>query len=50
MLGARRVIPVLYAPGDPAPSELIRALADRGSAIEVITLEFGKTWTQPSGI
>jgi L-ascorbate metabolism protein UlaG (beta-lactamase superfamily) len=45
-LGARRVIPVHYAPGDPAPAELTQALADRGSDIEVITLEFGQTWTQ----
>ena len=42
-LGARRVIPVHYAPGDPAPAELTQALADRGSDIEVITLEFGQT-------
>ena len=46
-LGAPRVIPVHYPPGDPAPSELISALAARGSGIEVITLEFGQTWTQP---
>jgi L-ascorbate metabolism protein UlaG (beta-lactamase superfamily) len=45
-LGAHRVIPVHYAPGDPAPAELTQALADRGSDIEVITLEFGQTWTQ----
>jgi L-ascorbate metabolism protein UlaG (beta-lactamase superfamily) len=46
-LGAPRVIPVHYPPGDPAPSELISALAARGSGIEVTTLEFGQTWTQP---
>jgi L-ascorbate metabolism protein UlaG (beta-lactamase superfamily) len=46
-LGAPRVIPVHYSPGDPNPGELTRALAGRGSGIEVITLEFGDTWTQP---
>lgn len=46
-LGVSRVIPVHYPPGDPAPGELARALADRGSSIEVTVLEFGQTWTQP---
>jgi len=46
-LGATRVIPVHYSPGDPNPADLTRALAGRGSGIEVITLEFGQTWTQP---
>lgn len=31
------------------PGELIRAIAARGCDIEVITLELGRTWTQPSG-
>jgi hypothetical protein len=32
-----------------APGELIRAIAAPGCDIEVITLEFGRTWTKPSG-
>jgi L-ascorbate metabolism protein UlaG (beta-lactamase superfamily) len=48
-LGVSRLIPVHYPPGDPAPGELISAIASRGCDIEVITLEFGQTWTQPSG-
>jgi L-ascorbate metabolism protein UlaG (beta-lactamase superfamily) len=35
-LGVSRVIPVHYAPGDPAPGELVREIAARGSVIEVI--------------
>jgi hypothetical protein len=34
-------------PGGPAPGELTSAIAARGCDIEVITLEFGQTWTQP---
>lgn len=48
-LGVSRVIPVHYPPGDPAPGELTSAIAARGCDIEVITLEFGQTWTQPVG-
>ncbi len=38
--------PVHYPTG---PGELIRAIAARGCDIDVITLGFGRTWTQPSG-
>lgn len=48
-LGASEVIPVHYAPGDSAPDELARELNARGSAIKVIALEFGQTWTQTPG-
>jgi L-ascorbate metabolism protein UlaG (beta-lactamase superfamily) len=48
-LGASEVIPGHYAPGDPAPDELARELNARGSAIKVIALEFGQTWTQTPG-
>jgi hypothetical protein len=33
-------------PGGGAPDELRRELANRESSIEVVTLEFGDTWTQ----
>jgi L-ascorbate metabolism protein UlaG (beta-lactamase superfamily) len=46
-LGAPLVIPVHYAPGDPAPAEFARAVAERGGGIEIVQLEFGQTWTQP---
>jgi L-ascorbate metabolism protein UlaG (beta-lactamase superfamily) len=46
-LGVSHVIPMHYAPGDPAPDELARQIDARGSAIKVIALEFGQTWTQP---
>jgi L-ascorbate metabolism protein UlaG (beta-lactamase superfamily) len=48
-LGASEVIPVHYAPGDPAPEELARQINARGAAIKVIALDFGQTWTQTSG-
>lgn len=44
-LGVSTVIPVHYAPGDPAPAQLA---ADLGDAAQVAALEFGETWTAPS--
>ena len=48
-LGVSHVLPVHYAPGDPAPDHLRHKLAQRGSDIDVATLEFGDTWTEPCG-
>jgi L-ascorbate metabolism protein UlaG (beta-lactamase superfamily) len=45
-LGVSHVIPLHYPPGDSAPEDLRRELAARGSRVEVVTLEFGETWTQ----
>jgi L-ascorbate metabolism protein UlaG (beta-lactamase superfamily) len=45
-LGVAHVIPVHYPPGGAAPDELRRELANRESPVEVVTLEFGDTWTQ----
>jgi acetyl esterase/lipase/L-ascorbate metabolism protein UlaG (beta-lactamase superfamily) len=44
-LGVRTVIPMHYAPGDPAPAQLKANLLDSGNSIEVVTLKFGETWT-----
>jgi L-ascorbate metabolism protein UlaG (beta-lactamase superfamily) len=46
-LGVRTVIPMHYAPGDPAPAQLKANLLNSGNAIEVVTLKFGETWTLP---
>ena len=48
-LGVSHVLPVHYAPGEPAPDHLRHQLAQRGSDIDVTTLEFGETWTEPCG-
>jgi L-ascorbate metabolism protein UlaG (beta-lactamase superfamily) len=45
-LGVCHVLPVHYPPGDPAPDDLRHELAQRGSAIDVVTLEFGGTWAE----
>lgn len=45
-LGVRKVIPMHYAPGDPAPAQLRAELAEAKSDIEVVPLEFGETWIQ----
>jgi len=45
-LGVSHVIPLHYPPGDSAPEDLRREIAGRGSRVEVVTLEFGETWTQ----
>ena len=44
-LGVATVIPVHYAPGDPAPAQLA---ADLGDVAQVAVLEFGQTWTAPT--
>jgi len=49
-LGVSRVIPVHYPPGDSAPEDLRRELAARGSRVELVTLEFGETWTQKDSL
>ena len=46
-LGVSHVLPVHYPPGDPAPDHLRHELAQRGSTTDVVTLEFGDTWTDP---
>ena len=46
-LGVSHVLPVHYAPGEPAPDHFRHELARRGSAIDVATLGFGDTWTEP---
>jgi L-ascorbate metabolism protein UlaG (beta-lactamase superfamily) len=50
-LGVSHVLPVHYAPGDPAPDQLRHELAQRRSVIDVVPLEIGDTWTDscPSG-
>jgi L-ascorbate metabolism protein UlaG (beta-lactamase superfamily) len=45
-LGVSHVLPVHYAPGDPAADHLRHELAQRGSVIDVVPLEFGDTWTE----
>jgi L-ascorbate metabolism protein UlaG (beta-lactamase superfamily) len=45
-LGVSNVLPVHYAPGEPAPDQL-RQLAQRGSTIDVVTLDFGDTGPPP---
>ena len=44
-LGVSHVLPVHYAPGDSAAEDFRHELAQRGSDIDVVTLEFGDTWT-----
>jgi acetyl esterase/lipase/L-ascorbate metabolism protein UlaG (beta-lactamase superfamily) len=44
-LGVSTVIPVHYAPGDPAPAQLA---ADLGDTVRVVPLAFGDTWTAPT--
>ena len=45
-LGVSHVLPVHYAPGDPAAEDFRHELAQRGSEIDVVTLGFGDTWTE----
>ena len=42
-LGVSTVIPVHHHPADPTPVQLAADLA--GSAINVVSLDFGETWT-----
>ncbi len=44
-LGVRTVIPMHYAPGDPAPAQLQASLIAAGDPIEVVPLKFGETRT-----
>lgn len=45
-LGVTTVIPVHYAPGDPAATQLRADLAEKEPRIEVVVLEFGNSWTR----
>jgi L-ascorbate metabolism protein UlaG (beta-lactamase superfamily) len=46
-LGVSHVLPMHYAPGDSAADDFRHELTGRGSAIDVVTLGFGDTWTEP---
>ena len=46
-LGVKTVIPVHYAPGDPAPLQLRAEVEAAGLVIHVVMLDFGQTWTRP---
>lgn len=49
-LGVGTVIPVHYAPGDPAPLQLRAEVECASLPINVVILEFGQTWTRPREI
>jgi L-ascorbate metabolism protein UlaG (beta-lactamase superfamily) len=49
-LGVVHVLPVHYAPGDPAPDHLRRELAELESDIDVVALGFGDTWSEPAPV
>lgn len=46
-LGVKTVIPVHYAPGDPAPLQLRAEVEAATLPINVEILDFGQTWTRP---
>ena len=46
-LGVKTVIPVHYAPGDPAPLQLRAEVEAASLPINVEILDFGQTWTCP---
>lgn len=46
-LGVKTVIPVHYAPGDPAPLQLRAEVEAADLPINVVILDFGETWTRP---
>lgn len=46
-LGVDTVIPVHYAPGDPAPLQLQAEVEAAALPINVVILDFGQTWTRP---
>lgn len=46
-LGVETVIPVHYAPGDPAPLQLKAEVDAAGLPINVVILDFGQSWTRP---
>ena len=45
-VGVSHVLPMHYAPGDPAAEHFRHELAQRRSGIDVVTLGFGDTWTE----
>ena len=45
-LGVDTVIPVHYAPGDPAPAQLQAEVESAGLPIKVVILDFGQSWTR----
>ena len=49
-LGVDTVIPVHYAPGDPAPLQLRAEVESAALPINVVILDFGQTWTRPREI
>ena len=49
-LGVNTVIPVHYAPGDPAPLQLRAEVESANLPINVVILDFGQTWTCPQEI
>lgn len=49
-LGVDTVIPVHYAPGDPAPLQLRAEVESSALPINVVILDFGQTWTRPREI
>jgi L-ascorbate metabolism protein UlaG (beta-lactamase superfamily) len=49
-LGVKTVIPVHYAPGDPAPLQLRAEVESAALPINVVILDFGQTWTRPREI
>jgi L-ascorbate metabolism protein UlaG (beta-lactamase superfamily) len=46
-LGVSHVLPVHYPPGDSAPDHLRHELAQLGSVVDVVPLQFGDRWTEP---
>ena len=49
-LGVKTVIPVHYAPGDPAPLQLRAEVESAALPIDIVILDFGQTWTRPQEI
>ena len=45
-LGVDTLIPVHYAPGDPAPLQLQAEVESAGLPIKVVILDFGQSWTR----
>ena len=46
-LGVETVIPVHYAPGDPAPLQLKAEVEAADLPINVVILDFGQSWSRP---
>ena len=49
-LGVDTVIPVHYAPGDPAPLQLRAEVESAALPVNVVILDFGQTWSRPREI